>query len=278
LNEIYDFPGINRQTLFVAIAGMGGTATLTVKAINAGFRALGKNVRCLPIEIGNLKQLEKMLDVLHVTGVLVSGRQGHDILPLAAQIDKLDLECHYIDLLLHRKDGWHGYNTIWRSGLKMLEAALGKSQSGQRPLTGKNVLILGSGGLTQTMVRGVMQRQGIVSVSGPDEAASKQVAHLTGCRYLPFHNVYDSLEDIVIIADPDVRCGQHHGCLNPSLLKSGQTVMDVCAPPQEHELLSEARDRGCRIIEPRDLFAEHVAARFRVLSGEELPMSALREI
>lgn len=277
LKEVYDLPGIDRQTQFVAIIGMGGTATVTARVFNAGFRALGWNVRCLPIAIGKLKHLGRMLDVLHITGVLVFDGHGRDLLSMAAHLDEPDRDSQCIDLLLHRRDGWHGYNTIWRSGLKMLEAALGKTTSGQRPLAGKNVLVLGSGGLALTMARGIAERQGIVSVSGPDDAAARRIAHQSGSRFLPFHNVYDSLEDVVVITDPDVHCGQRHGCLNPSLLRSGQTVMDVCSPPLEHELLSEARERGCRIIEPRDLFAEHVAARFRVLTGEDLPTVALRE-
>ncbi len=277
LNEIYDFRSINRQTLFVAIAGMGESATITTKVINAGFRETGQNIRCLPVEIGDLKRLEKIFHVLHVSGVLVFGHVGKEILPMAKHLNKLDFESQYVDMLLCREDGWHGYNTMWRSGLKMLEAALGKTKSGQRPLTGKNVLVLGSGGVTQTMVFGVMHRQGIVSVSGPSDDTSQQIASLTGCRSLPFHNVYDSLYDAIIIADPDVRCGQHHGTLNPSLLRASQTVMDVSNPPQEHELFTEARARGCRLVEPRDVFADQIAEQFCVLSGHELPTSVINE-
>ena len=275
LKEIYDLGSIDRKTLFVAIAGLGETATITTKAINAGFRQIGQNVRCLPVEIGDLKRLEKMFGVLHVTGALVFGAVGKEILPMAKHIDKLDFQSQYVNLLLHRKDGWHGYNTLWRSGLKVLEAALGKTGSGQRPLSGKNVLVLGSGGVTQTMVFGVKHRDGIASVCGPNEKVYQQIANLMDCRYVPYQSVYDTLADVVILADPAVQCGQSHGRLNPSLLKSGMVVMDVSDPPQEHELIAEARDRGCRVVEPRDIYADQLAAQFQVLTGQEMPASAI---
>ncbi|MBX3436472.1 MAG: type I 3-dehydroquinate dehydratase, partial [Planctomycetaceae bacterium] len=276
LNEVYDFAAINRQTQFIGVAGFGEAARSTIRTLNAGFRALDRNVRCLPIALGDLKQLERMLQTLHITGLLVLDEACSKVLPMAAHVEKTDIECQSLDLLLHRKDGWHGYNTLWRSATKLLEASLGRSKSGQRPLAGKNVLILGSGGATHSMAVAVSQREGLISVSGPDDRAALQLANLTGGRAVPFHNIYDCLVDVVIVADSNVRCGFQHGQLNPSLLKAGQTVLDLSGA-EEHELLGEARERGCRVIEPRDLFAELVASRFRALSGDDLPLAALRQ-
>ncbi len=277
LDEVYDFRGIDRKTVFVAIAGMGEAATITTKVLNAGFKQLGKHVRCLPVEIGDLKLLQRMFEKLHITGVLVFGDVGREIMPMAVHIDKQDFQSQYVDLLLNRKDGWHGYNTIWRSALTLLEAALGKTKSGQRPLDGRNVLILGSGGVTQAMAFAVTQRKGLVSVCGPDDKRSLQIANLMDCRHVPLQSVYDTLADVVIIADADLKCGQTRGCLNPSMLKPNMLVMDVSDPPIEHELMTEARDRGCRIIETRDVYAHQVAAQFKVLTGESYPRGLLAE-
>ncbi|MEZ6144527.1 MAG: type I 3-dehydroquinate dehydratase [Planctomycetaceae bacterium] len=278
LDEVYDLHHIDRKTTFVAIAGMGEAATITTKAINAGFKHLGKNVRCLPIEIGDLNRLEKMFEKLHITGVLVFGDRGREILPMAVHVDKQDFQSQYVNLLINRKDGWHGYNTIWRSGLTLLEAALGKTKSGERPLDGRNVLILGSSGVTQAMAFAVTQRKGLVSICGPNDKASLQIANLMGCRHVPYQSVYDTLADVVVIADADLQCGQKHGCLNPSLLKPSMLVMDVSNPPIEHELLSEARDRGCRILETSEVYIHQLEAQFKVLAGAEYPRAALPDL
>ena len=48
---------INRKTAFIAIAGFGESATITTRVFNTAFKALDLNVRCLPIEIGDLNQV-----------------------------------------------------------------------------------------------------------------------------------------------------------------------------------------------------------------------------
>jgi 3-dehydroquinate dehydratase/shikimate dehydrogenase len=275
LNETYDFRSIDRQTRFVAVAGLSETACCATQIVNAAFRRMGKNIRCLPIAIGNVRRLENMLDALHISGVLVIGAACQQLLPMATHVDTIDSQGQYVDLLLKRKDGWHGYNTIGRSSLKLLEAAFGPHPSGRQPFAGKSILVLGNTAMTQFMAQSVMHKAGIASVCGSDDRESQQIAKRTGCRHVPFQGAYDILADAVIIADPSLACGQSHRCLNPSLLKPGMTVLDVSNPPQSHELLSEARDRGCRVIEPQMLFAEHLADRFFALSGEELPSDVM---
>ena len=83
---------------------------------------------------------------------------------------------------------------------------------------------------------------------------------------------------MVVIADADLQCDQKHGCLNPSLLKPSMLVMDVSNPPIEHELLSEARDRGCRILETSEVYIHQLEAQFKVLAGEEYPRAALPDL
>ncbi len=48
-------------------------------------------------------------------------------------------------------------------------------------------------------------------------------------------------------------------------------VTDLTNLPGESHLLREARERGCKIIEPVAIFGEHLAATFKTISGKELP-------
>ncbi len=275
LNEIYHCAEIDRNTIFIAIAGFGEAATITTRIFNAGFKELGMNVRCLPIQIGDLGKLQKMLDKLKIKAILVFGSIGQEILPLAQHIDKLDFQSQYIDLLLHKSDGWHGYNTIWRSALNSLEKVLGRSGSGQCPLDKLNVLVLGTGGVAQTMVYGITQRQGLVSIAGPDDKRAQHMASLMSCRHVSFQSIYDTLFDVIVIADPALKCGQAHGCINPSLFRHTNTVVDASQPPLEHELFTEARDRHSKLVDPRPIYVEQIRAQFKVIAGKDLPPAAL---
>ncbi|QDU36219.1 Shikimate dehydrogenase [Maioricimonas rarisocia] len=275
LDEDYHCRAIGPKTVFVAIAGFGPAQTMTTRILNNAFEQSGMNVRCLPFVPDDLSRLKKMLDVLKIKAVLVSGGLGRAILPLADEIDKHDQHSQYIDLLLKRDDHWHGYNTLWRSGLKAIETAMGKSDANPRPLDRQNVLILGNGGIAESMVYAVRRRDGLVSVVGPNDKEAQRVASENECRFVPYQSLYDTLAEVVILADPKLRAGHSHGAVNPSFLNPGQTVIDVSDPPRETDLFSEARLRGCRLIEPTAVYRDQIAAQFKALTGREIPADAV---
>lgn len=274
LNETYHCHEINSKTTFIAIAGFGESQTITTRILNAAFQELGMNVRCLPIELGDLKQLKKMLDILKIRAIIVQGEHGRALLSLAEHVEKHDFQSQFVNLLLKRDDGWHGYNTLWRSGLKAAESTVGGGTKGGRPLDRQNVLIIGNGGIAQSMVYAVTQRKGMVSICGPNDKESQQTANLNHCRFVPFQNLYETLADIVIIADPNIRAGTKKGEINPSLFRSSMTVLDVSDLPRETTLMIEARDRGCTVIDSATVYADQIAAQFKAISGKELPESA----
>lgn len=272
LDETYSCREIDKSTVFVAIAGFGDSQTITTRILNAAFKQIGANVRCLPIELGDVKMLKKMLDVLKIKAILVSEGNGQRLMPLAEHIDKHDAQSEYIDLLLRRDDGWHGYNTLWRSGLRALETAVGGDT--KRNLERQNVLVLGNGGMAQSMVYGVTQRKGLVSICGPKDKESQKIAVANQCRFVPFHNLYDTLSDVIVIADREIVSGQNQGNVNPSLFRPSHTVLDVSEPPKEHTLFTEARERGSKVIEPQAVYVDQLNAQFKAITGRDLPMEA----
>jgi len=72
--------------------------------------------------------------------------------------------------------------------------------------------------------------------------------------------------------------GQGRTTLNPSYLQANMTVLDVCESPGETELIHEARNRGCRIIEPTALFADRMSTVFKALTGTPLPREVIQNI
>jgi 3-dehydroquinate dehydratase/shikimate dehydrogenase len=56
------------------------------------------------------------------------------------------------------------------------------------------------------------------------------------------------------------------------------SVTDLTNLPGEGNLLREARERGCKIIEPAQIFGEHLAATFKTISGKELPAEIVESV
>ncbi len=125
------------------------------------------------------------------------------------------------------------------------------------------------------MAYGLTQFKGLVSVCGPNDKESQATATRMNCRFIPFQNLYDTLFDIVVIADPQLKVGTSHGSVNGTLLRDHMTVLDVSDPPKAHPLIEEAKMRGCTIIDSSRLFHDRLAAQYRAIVGKDLPEEAL---
>lgn len=270
LNDTFYCQDIDRKTVFVAISGFGEAQIITTKIFNAAFKELGINVRCLPIELEKVDDLKKMLDILKIRAIIVGSKHGQDILELAEHVDQHDAESRYINLLLKRDKGWHGYNTLWRSGLKALEESL----DGQRSLEKLNVLIVGNGGIANSMVYAVTKRKGLVSICGPDDKESQQVATQHGCRFVPYQNLYETLADVLIVADPNIQIGSKKGQINASVIKSSMTVLDLSDLPLETQMMNEARERGATTLDSATIYTSQINTQFKAITGKDLPESA----
>lgn len=55
------------------------------------------------------------------------------------------------------------------------------------------------------------------------------------------------------------------------------TVMDLSELPGESTFTQEARERGCKVVEPTEVFAHYIGSLFQSLTGQPLPDDAVRQ-
>jgi 3-dehydroquinate dehydratase/shikimate dehydrogenase len=277
LEESYRWREIGRETRFVAVAGFGPAETAAVRVLNAGFAHHELNIRCLPLEIGLSDKIPQMLETLHINVLLANPQLCERALNLATEIEDAARKSQYADLVIKQQDGWHAYNTAWKSVLRVIEAQLGGKSAEDRPLDRRNVFVIGAGGMARSVAFGVQKRKGLVSVTAADDNEGKQLAQLTNTRFVPMANMYDTLCDLVIITEAEAQDGMERAAggqgvkLNPAFLRPPMAVTDLTNLPGEGPLLREARERGCKIIEPAAIFGEHLSALFKTISGKDLP-------
>jgi 3-dehydroquinate dehydratase/shikimate dehydrogenase len=281
LNEIYRWREIGPQTRFVAVAGFGPAETAAVRLLNAGFAHHELNIRCLPLLIGMSEKITQMLDTLHVNVLLANPQLSERSLNLASEIEEAARKAQYADLVIKQQDGWHAYNTAWKSVLRVIEAHLGAKSAEDRPLDRRNVFVIGAGGMASSVAFGVQKRKGLLSVTAGDDGEAQRLAQLVSARYVPMANMYDTLCDLVIIAEAQAHDGKGQGGapaakLNPAFLRPPMSVTDLTNLTGESDLLREARSRGCKIIEPSEIFGDHMATIFKTITGKDLPAEIVR--
>ncbi|MFN0053617.1 MAG: type I 3-dehydroquinate dehydratase [Planctomycetales bacterium] len=285
LEETYRWRDIGSQTRFVGVVGFGPTETAMLRAFNAGFAHHQLNIRCLPLDLGLSDKIMQMLGTLQIGVLLVNPAMCERALNLAETIDDSARKAQYADLVVKQADGWHAYNTTWKSVIRALEASLGAKQPDDRPLDRRNVFVIGAGGVARSVAFGAQKRKGMLSVAAADDAEGRQLAQLTGARFIPLANMYDTLCDVVVIAEAQaftlasgLGAGGSGVKLNPAFLRPHMYVTDLTQLPGESELLGEARARGCRIVEPSEVFVDYVTSTFKTVTGKELPHEVVRSV
>lgn len=275
LDDIYGWREIDTHTRFVGVVGLDTFGMATTKLFTAGFRKLGLNMRCLPLALGGFDRLGQMLDILKINALLVSPRFAQHTLQFAQQMEDSAKECQFCDILVKQQSGWMAYNTAWKSVLKAIEDKLGRKEADDRPLDRRNVLVIGSGGMAPAIAWGIQRRKGVLSITAPDDKAAQQIATRLNCRHVPFANLYDTLADVVVIADPAIVAGHKKTELNAAYLRPSMTVADVSHVPEETEFVREARMRGCKLIEPAAVYRDQAIGLFKSLTQQDLPAELL---
>jgi 3-dehydroquinate dehydratase/shikimate dehydrogenase len=293
LDDVYRIRAVDHDTKLVGIIGFGTVRDRTLQVFNVGCQDLALNVRCIPLEIGPVESLKTMLDALHISGVMVTPNLGDYLLPVIDHLEPAVALGQHVDLLLRKKDGWYGYNILWRSALKMLERTM-RRQAPPRSLEDTNNLILGAGRVARSMLFGLKQLKSTGAIASPnltDEVsfcphcgealtAADPVAELAKsieARYVPFADVVSTRPDVLIVTEPGLELGFKPTALNPLFLQPELFVLDITNLVTDSDLVIEARDRGCTVVRPRYVLAEHLTTQFKAITQQELPDSAYRQ-
>lgn len=278
LDEIHRWRTIGSKTQFIAVDGFDPPTLTMVSLFNRAADEEKLNVRLLPLTWENTDRLKEMFEALKINGVIGRLQGESRLAELADEREEAIAAGGSVDLLLKKDTGWTAYGCVWRSALSSLEAELGGESEGERPLDRRNVMVVGSGGLARALVFGVRGRKGLVSVSGSDDQAAQQLAADLDVRFVPSQNLYDTLADIVVLADENLVSGPGRGELNPAFLRPPMLVLDAGCLDQDSPLLTEARERGCRIVEPSVVWRGVLKAVYRSLTGRDLPGELLDEV
>lgn len=275
LDDAYRWRQVDSKTRFIGLVGGGVMELALAKILNAAFDLSGMNTRCLPLDFQSLHQVPKMLEILKIPAIIATPQSGRGIMEIAEKGDDVATASRFSDVIIKTADGWQAHNLIWKSAMRALETKLGKNSADDRPLEKRNIMIIGSGGLAISLSHGAKRRHGLVSICSGIESEAQKVAQACELRYVPVANLYETLVDVVILTCNHLDSTLKRTPLNPSLFRSGMTIMDLSEIPGESPLTQEARERGCRVVEPAEVFGDYVGLLFKSLTGQDLPTNAI---
>jgi 3-dehydroquinate dehydratase / shikimate dehydrogenase len=208
-----------------------------------------------------------------LAGAVIDTEHRQASLQIAGEREPSAARSGVADLLLHRDNKWHASDTHLPATANALEAALRIRSTVEHPLAGRIVLLAGVNDVARRMARELKQRGSVLIIAGHDRDAAHQLAQEMKCRFVQFEALYTTIHDALIVCDATA--------IHPGYLKPSMTVMDLTAPLGRggviSSLLSEAKARGCVVVEPQQLWLEQVSLQAHLLTSKDVPRQLLAD-
>jgi shikimate 5-dehydrogenase len=279
LRTVYHYDAISRSTRLIGVTGFGERERATVAGLNAAFAHLDLPARCLPLGVGSVRLFRKVVDAVKVAAVVVDEEHRRPMLEMVTERDEATVQARATDLILHKGEKWHGYNTQHRATLAALEAALRTKTPGDQPLQGRVVMVVGVNDLARTLAAEVKQRGGVVIVASHARKAAQELAQALECRFVQFEALYSTMHDVLLVCDDEAepaKAGKPAVAgLHPGYLKPGMTVLDLTTPTKKTPLVREAELRGCGVVTPHALLLDQIETQARLITGKDVPREVL---
>jgi shikimate dehydrogenase len=254
--------------LCISVASRPGRFGVTVH--NAGYRALGLNFLYKAFRVDDIGAAMAAVRTLGIRGCGVS-------MPFKAAV------VHHLDELEPRaavlgavntvvNDGGRliGYNTDVTGARAALEAAAVRAD--------ESVLVLGAGGAARAVIAALTESGcNRVTVAARQRAAAEALASNCGGRGIGWDERLSFVGDVVFNATPiGMAPDVGETPIDDGLLQRLRAVIDVVATPPVSLLVQSARDAGRIGIDGLTMALFQAAEQFRLYTGFEAPISAMR--
>lgn len=253
---------------------------------NAAFAALGLPLVYVAHDVApaDLTAAVAGARALGYLGLSVTMPHKVAALALVDEVDAMAQAIGCINTIVHRDGRLVGYNSDGQGALDALARA-GVAIAGQR------VLVLGSGGAARAVamtvaMRGQPARLTLLGVV-PDELATLG-SDVAACSRQPVDaRLLDerSLATAVAEADVVLHCTPvgmtpetGRSLVPAALLRPELAVFDAVYNPRRTLLLSQAAERGCRVVEGMEMFLGQAMVQFELWTGQRAPLEVMRKV
>jgi 3-dehydroquinate dehydratase/shikimate dehydrogenase len=275
LETIYHYRAIERGTRLLGVTGFSQAARARVAGLNTALAHLQLPVRCLPLGVGNVSVLGKVMETIKMPAVLADAEHRQAIRTLTTELDPAAEQAGTVDLLMRREERWRGCNTQIPAILAAVEEALSAQGGSSQPLQSRMFMLVGTGSLARALGRLIKEQGGALTVASRDRNAAQALARDLECRHVQYEAMYSTHHDVLIVCSKDRDGRGEKAEIHPGYLKSSMVVVDVTAGWDKSTLLQEAESRNCTVVTPRQLFLKQLALEVRQITGKEVPPEVL---
>ena len=281
LKTIYGYDRISGTTKLFAVIGDPVSHSKSPLIHNLAFQHHQLDMVYVPLRISpaDLDGFIRRMTDWGFAGLSVTIPHKEAVIPLLDQVDALVSLTGSCNTVIARPNGeLRGYNTDLGAALDSLSEAVGGG-CGAQALTGKQVLLIGAGGVARSLAFGLNQAGAKVVITNRTHQRALELATEVGAEVADWadrNRVAGESAIIVNATSVGMVPKIDDSPLDSSSIHSNQVVFDTIYTPEWTRLLLDARLAGAVTLSGIDMFIRQACAQSQMFTdGLEPPLESM---
>ena len=252
---------------------------------NAALDLLNLDYVYVAFKVEDLKNaLSGMRALTSFRGLSVTIPHKIEVMKYVDEINDIDRSIGSINTVINENGKLIGMGTDGPAALKALVDA-------GVELHGRNVAMVGAGGVARAIAFTLAQKAGVGKISLLDidqdmlQGLAQDLKSGTHADIESFVSDAAAIARVMTYADIIINCtpiGMHPhegvSIIPPELFRDGQAVFDVVYNPVETKLLGDAKDRGLIAVSGVEMFINQAAMQFEYFTEVKAPIEEMRRV
>jgi shikimate dehydrogenase len=261
---------VKGSTEVYGIIGNPVAHSLSPDMHNSAFDALDLDKAYVAFPAEDAAKAVEACRALGIRGLSVTIPHKERVLTLIDSVDPLAEKIGAVNTLIIDKDKKiHGLNTDWLGSNRALADEL--------ELQGKRVLLLGAGGSARAVGFGLLEAGAEVVLASRTQSRLQSLADSLQCEWCLLDDLATIKADALVNATSvGMMPLENVSLVPPECLANFPVVMDIVYAPLETQLLKDAKEAGCKVINGLAMLLYQGAAQFEAWTGEQAPLDVMR--
>lgn len=282
MKDIYHYDDIDADTQVYGVLGDPVGHSMSPLLHNTAMKHLGLNAVYLPIRVSrdDLSQMLDDYDDLNLKGYSVTIPHKETVMAKAKRMDQATKDIGAANTLFRGPDGdWIATNTDYIAAMESIRVNIAPdAEPNTEWLAGREVLMLGAGGVARAIGLGVKRHGGKVTVANRSADRAEQLAAELSCQHIEWENRATVNPTVIINCTP---VGMHPNVDETpypgNWIDDGALVFDTIYNPENTLLLKESKERHCKTVSGLEMFVRQAAAQFELFTDRGAPLEFMRE-
>ncbi len=279
MQQDYHYDRIGPETQLFGVVGDPIAHSLSPQIHNAAFQKDDFDGIYVPFRIfkGELQKSLEAMEWLDIQGLSVTIPHKQATVEFADRHEDSVKEIGAANTLYRSDTGeWHAANTDYNAALKCILSGLKRRGDAEPSLVGRNVLMLGAGGVGRAVGKAVVKNGGRLTITNRSPQKGEKLAEELKCKFVSWPDRQDVDFDVLVNCTslgmhPDVDISPFEEDWFPE----NAVVFDTVYTPENTLFLKRARRRGCHVVAGTEMFVRQAAVQYERFTQRTAPVETM---